>query len=58
MYTSEDYITFIELERFDKISNEGLRLIAEKFREYEKQNKHLTDQLMNMKNNKTKKWFP
>jgi len=36
MYTAEDYITFIETGRFDKISNEGLKLIAEKYRELER----------------------
>ena len=45
MYTAEDYISFIETGRFDKISNTGLKLIAEKFREYEKQDKDLTDNL-------------
>jgi hypothetical protein len=45
MYTAEDYINFIETKRFDKISNYGLELIAKKFREYEKQDKELTDGL-------------
>jgi len=35
MYTAEDYIKFIETGRFDKISNEGLKLIVEKYRELE-----------------------
>ena len=34
-YTAEDYITFIETGRRDKVSPEGLRLIAEKFRKLE-----------------------
>jgi len=31
-YTAEDYINFIETRRFDKVSNMGLKLIAEEYR--------------------------
>lgn len=34
-YTAEDYITFIEQKRWDKISPEALRIIAKRFRELE-----------------------
>ena len=39
----EDYISFIEMKRFDKISNSGLKSIAKKFRELEKNQKLPTD---------------
>lgn len=34
-YTAEDYITFIEQKRWDKISRNDLELIAKRFRELE-----------------------
>jgi len=34
-YRAEDYITFIEQKRWDKISHTGLELIAKRFRELE-----------------------
>ena len=34
-YTAEDFIYFIESGRLDKISNDGLELIAKRFRELE-----------------------
>lgn len=40
---AEDYIKFIEVKRFDKISNSGLKTIARKFRELEKNQKLPTD---------------
>ncbi|MBW3021255.1 hypothetical protein KY334_08220 [Candidatus Woesearchaeota archaeon] len=33
MYTAEDYISFIEQGRYDRISNFALKEIAQKFRE-------------------------
>ena len=35
-YSATDYINFIEMGRFDKISNYGLELIAESYRNLEK----------------------
>ena len=31
-YTAEDFINFIEMGRFDKVSHSGLILIAEEYR--------------------------
>jgi hypothetical protein len=36
---AEDFISFIEMKRFDKISRDGQILIAERFREIEAENK-------------------
>lgn len=40
-YTAENFIEFIEWNRNDKISPNGLKLIAEKFREQQQQLKKL-----------------
>lgn len=40
-YTAENFIEFIEWGRTDKISQNGLKLIAEKFREQQQQLKNL-----------------
>jgi hypothetical protein len=40
-YKAEDYINFIEQKRFDKISRNGMELIAIEFRELQKQGETL-----------------
>ena len=40
---AEDFIQLIEQNRFDKISNNGLKLIAKRFRELEKQALSISD---------------
>ena len=34
-YTAEDYVSFIETDRRDKMNQEGLELVAKRFRELE-----------------------
>jgi len=38
-YIAEDYIKFIEMERYDKISQHGLKLIATEFRKLQESSK-------------------
>ena len=40
-YNAEDFINLIEQERFDKISNYGMELIAIRFRELQNQGQNL-----------------
>lgn len=51
-YNIEDYLSFIEQGRFDKISNNAVRLIAENLKHSRKQVKNLTIPVVTKRN-----WF-